>query len=908
MHPVHQLPGLIASGIDIGAAGNELVGGYNTFDYTGAVVTRVVPEGMHTLTIDLWAGSGATMSPGSGFRDAGGGGAAYIVIRVQPGDVLDIYVGQGGGAGIEDVEGGAGGWPDGGDGGLGSSTGAGGGGGSSRVYLNGILIAIAGGGGGETGSSGTQGSGGDGGGAVPEIHSGTNDGVVTAASQTGPGLNTVDSHHSGSGNNGGVGWEAGAGSRFVPGVNGVGGGGAGGGYFGGAAAPGRGGGGGSGWVMPVGGDSNSALDREVLFSSTTTTNNNDGVGRQSFGWELWLGFGCEEGDPADGGDLFFSHNGRVNIMGWMPGGDAFMGRLPVPEETQHSSGRISQNSMCMRQFTAGADMIIDEVGFFTTNTTDSNTVGDTTHTVTGGGRVMVYNNAGVSNSPGSCVARTADITSLDEGENWFPLNQRVIVKQGEILWVGFNFADATLTQSLDRVAVASGEARRATGITVSVDPTPAELWGVSMTARTDAYPVAMRGEVTDDSYLADHAIAVVPFVNPTSTGAIDITSVDLGGRVPKGVVIFGGAARANTSNDAHINSSFGIASRAGEHQRCFSANLEDGQATSDGDSDQRNSGSIISLATPGETLAISPLQVAAISAWITNGVTINWSTTEATQRQFFAVFFAGDDIDCTAMLKTDWPAATTQIDRIGWTPMCAITGGEMSNAGNGNGSNTGFAFGLGMFVGNGDQGCISVRQSNTASDAGSPAGAASNTVFEHNISATASTIGATALAQGFDADGFEVVSGGLTSSDTLLFFVYSRGGLQASIIDTTTPTATGVQNVTGAGFQPTFALLYGHSQTAWNTNTHNSDDSSGYGYGAYDVNGDGIGIGCTNQDADPSVVKSSAHDDDFLIGRGASAETLRADFSGFTSDGFDLNWTAVHSSACRLLALCIGPA
>jgi len=908
MHTIHTLPGLIAAARFINSA-TELTIGHELFDFVGETsISPVVPAGMNRLLLDLWGGSGSVGASG-GFRGSGGGGWTHLVIDVQEGDVVEIYTGEGGGTSVANVEGGEGGWPDGGNGSRAGSIVGGGGGGSSRVYVNGTLVAIAGGGAGENGSSGTQGSGGSGGGSAPEIHSGTDDLTMTPASQTAAGTNTVDANASGAAFQGGH--AHGSSDRFTALGGTAGGGGGGGGLFGGAGYHGRGGGGGSGWSMPVGGDSNSLLDREVYESTTLNGVDTDGQGRQAQGWDRWKGSGVEEGTAATGGDILNSHNGRVSVWGFAPGGDAPLGRLPINVTAELSQALGSANRMEFRQYICPTDMVIDEVGFFTTNTLDSNSAVASSVPVSGG-RVFLYNDAGLANSAGALLGRSANITTINDGENWFALNQTYYARRGEILWVGYNFGTA-ITISLDRIALASGQSRRAASITVATNPTPEQLWGITNSVRTEAYPVAARGFVPTTDPTDDVVVAVVPFTNPTSAGSIDVTDDLLGSRVPKGVVIVGGYAPPNTANTGSINVGTGVASRASENQWCMSANLTDNVSLSDGRTDQR-AGSIISRMTPGTSVGGGGQTMrATVSAWIAGGVTINFTVAEATQRQFFAIFFAGDDLDCVATRKEDWPSGVTPQDRFGFPPDFLIWTGEFSNGGNGDGDqlSSGYAFGMGIAQGS-EQGCIWQRQSDIQSAASNnPAGGASNTRVEKIQNITATTFIGDLTAQGYDADGFEInASAALSSTDSHYLAVRTRGGMSVEFIDFTTPTSTGVQNVTGAGFQPKAALLLGHSAVAWDTGYYNDADASGFGIAAFDTNG-GVCLSFYNSsgpDSNSALTDcaSSAHDNEFNIGRGNSAETLNAEWDGFTSDGFDLDWQAVHTSACRGLALVFG--
>jgi len=130
-----------------------------TFNYTGAVQTFTVPEGVTSISVNAYGGAG-----GNAYYTTGGrGGQVQATINVTPGEVLNLYIGgQGyshGGSGTR-----PGGWNGGGSGGSGRSSG---GGGASDIRINGTStidrIIVAGGGGGGKASSCSTGAPGAGG-------------------------------------------------------------------------------------------------------------------------------------------------------------------------------------------------------------------------------------------------------------------------------------------------------------------------------------------------------------------------------------------------------------------------------------------------------------------------------------------------------------------------------------------------------------------------------------------------------------------------------------------------------------------------------------------------------------------------------------------------------------------------
>ncbi|MFM9008930.1 MAG: gliding motility-associated C-terminal domain-containing protein, partial [Bacteroidota bacterium] len=132
--------------------------------------------GVDTIRVKMWGGAGGG-GPDQSNCAGGGGGFTQATIAVTPGQVLDIYVGGGGGAAVQNT-GGVGAWPNGGAGGVGNRNevivgdvgGAGGGGGRSQIDIGGVIYAIAGAGGGASLSR----NGGGGGGLIAEFTTATN--------------------------------------------------------------------------------------------------------------------------------------------------------------------------------------------------------------------------------------------------------------------------------------------------------------------------------------------------------------------------------------------------------------------------------------------------------------------------------------------------------------------------------------------------------------------------------------------------------------------------------------------------------------------------------------------------------------------------------------------------------------
>ncbi|USN15518.1 putative lectin-like domain protein [Brevundimonas phage vB_BpoS-Kikimora] len=165
----------------------DLPSGKNSITYTGAAQTFTVATG-GDLKFKLWGGGGSggnasNLTPREGY--GGAGGFVTGEFSVAPGDTIKVEVGGGGVTNALTGAMGTGGWPDGGPGSYAFTIrSAGSGGGSTRLYVNNVLIAVAGAGGGGCLNEGPNGLGygGAGGGATGQ--SGTGSWYASGGSQT----------------------------------------------------------------------------------------------------------------------------------------------------------------------------------------------------------------------------------------------------------------------------------------------------------------------------------------------------------------------------------------------------------------------------------------------------------------------------------------------------------------------------------------------------------------------------------------------------------------------------------------------------------------------------------------------------------------------------------------------------
>lgn len=210
-----------------------------TFNYTAGYQYFTVPNGVHNVRITASGAAGANGQGTNGGGTGQSGGQATGTVTVIPGQVLTLWVGQGGsvggGGGLgnpanDNWRGGGGGAYSGGESGNG-----GGGGAATYVYANGNVTLVGGGGGGGGGSgcvAGYPGGGGGGGGypgsgGIEGTGLGAGAGGATGAGGTNGANGNFGTALGGGGGGGGGGYTSGTGGGG--GYSGCGGGGGGGG-------------------------------------------------------------------------------------------------------------------------------------------------------------------------------------------------------------------------------------------------------------------------------------------------------------------------------------------------------------------------------------------------------------------------------------------------------------------------------------------------------------------------------------------------------------------------------------------------------------------------------------------------------------------------------------------------------
>ncbi len=152
----------------------------------------------------------------------------------------------------------------------------------------------------------------------------------------------------------------------------------------------------------------------------------------------------------------------------------------------------------------------------------------------------------------------------------------------------------------------------------------------------------------------------------------------------------------------------------------------------------------------------------------------------------------------------------------------------------------------------------------------------------------------------FDSTGFNIITGDATGTGPrFIYLALQYGSKNFTLVEETAPTSTGVKNFTGYGFRPGFALaMVTTSSSAWGENVGLDDSQAGCVGLAHWSSLEQWCATILSEDAAATTNTNSRTKDKPIFTYLGDNSTLRneANFNGFTSDGFDLDYTTVFAS------------
>lgn len=420
----------------------------------------------------------------------------------------------------------------------------------------------------------------------------------------------------------------------------------------------------------------------------------------------------------------------------------------------------------------------------------------------------------------------------------------------------------------------------------------------------------------DDTYPVDPGFDVVSksFLSASGTDYfIDVISPDLASlnALPKFVMLEYGAYTPNTAEGtaklsrgliwnsprAELTALVGMYSRATDASATSStrANYEGGALGS------HNGGGQDNFRLLGQPDSDNTLDVE-FAEFIPGGVRLYVNTMD-NNIDITATFYWGDDLDI-ALWAVGLGTGTSAIAVTGLgfepTAMLAFYNTKTNN-------DCGMSMGCAV-----DDGSLVQRSIQRQSAGGQAAGGTPAQQFDNaHIGGRIATNGTQAwllTLNSFDSDGFTVTPSASTSSTTMFFLAMaSKSGKKFKLLDLTTPTSTGVQSITGAGFEP--SLVVGYACSIQAVNTIASDTEPASSMCQFRIGPD-LTQACDaisdDSTADPTDTYSY-HDKSHAIriGTNGGIASVIAEALSLDSDGFSLNYTTVAGTAKLGFALLI---
>lgn len=395
------------------------------------------------------------------------------------------------------------------------------------------------------------------------------------------------------------------------------------------------------------------------------------------------------------------------------------------------------------------------------------------------------------------------------------------------------------------------------------------------------------------------------FAAATSTGDQTITISGFG-FTPKAAIIWS-QPQSTTGTTPASSYRHSIGFTDGTNTRCNGFRNQYNVGTTATARSAYNNGTIISQINESAT---SSLAQASFSAFVSDGITINWSVAAGTTFQCGLILFGGDDLEayCNSVTLN---GASHDINTVGFEPSVVFTmNGSTTNYGTS--IVTGAIGSFGMAANDGsDSQCTLAQQLLTAN--------AVQSGRQYTSSSAAIALYSTSTLQSFynintfDSSGFTVSRSGAAGTYYMGYLAINLSDYSASLVRASKPTSAGSQAVTGFGFRPSKVVVIGAAE-----DTLDIDNNSGAGglalshtFGYFDATTQWVANGCALIGEDPTdntMSNLNVTDAVQIIGNDGTSKG-RASLTSFDADGFTLNWSASDSTASNVFYLAIeGPA
>lgn len=406
--------------------------------------------------------------------------------------------------------------------------------------------------------------------------------------------------------------------------------------------------------------------------------------------------------------------------------------------------------------------------------------------------------------------------------------------------------------------------------------------------------------------MADVLLAVVRVPIPSANGTFDVTSSALGGLTPKAAIFFGG------SYPSSLVGSPLAAHDLFQHVIGFAANGSNtySVATSSDDNSANTNNWRRQDARPIRWIEPAA-QTIDVSSWITNGIRLNLTTTDATLREMWCLLIAGDNVEA-ACNRIDLGTGTTPlVQTIGFEPDLVFATTAQVFGTDTNTSQTtalisyGVAHNLRTSPETVEYRWVGWGEEDNISSGGQPALHVGNTALLASMNVATANISVLTTVQDFNASGFSVVSSASALSRRMAYLAIYLDGKRANLFDFAVPTVSGQVAYTGIGFRPDAVLMCSASAQTINTANFNTAAAAGFALCGFDNNVEYAHSASADSAADPTNTKQITVDTALLAPNNTSPFATIANRASIDSDGFTLDYSTVSGDATIVWGLAI---
>ena len=398
--------------------------------------------------------------------------------------------------------------------------------------------------------------------------------------------------------------------------------------------------------------------------------------------------------------------------------------------------------------------------------------------------------------------------------------------------------------------------------------------------------------------MADVTIEVGRFSTPTSTGNVDFTTADLGGKTPVAIMVI--KNRAITDGTPLITATGGIGFCTGaSNEFGMSFNAKDGLTTTIAKRRIDNA-QVISFLDFDGVLDIE----ATFVSFISDGVRLNFSNINATARLFTIIFFAGADVSAHANIVTVSATVDTATDITdpAFEPdlvLFACTGQDSDLQTTGQAI---ISFGAAHNGASIDQKGILYSNRDVVTTTELNLFAASNRcagqVFNGSLSWAAEI-------SDFDANGFSITPRTAGSgSDRVIYLALKFTGVSSWVGSFDSPAATGDDAQTGPSFKPQ-AVILGMSAAQAEDAVEADADAGPFGISCFTPDAE-FSNSWAGEDAVTTSNEQSLSDNQAVnLDDDAGSAMFDATFSTMDADGWTLNFSVADGTARKWFGIAI---